>query len=105
MKILRKIKSNIRYSVTHFLGKLGFQSIPVTIYIEEDDLRGGRIVKTRVKSVSRKEGERVLKFIYPQLKGYDMVYQMCAPCKGCEIDQPFYDFFNDFNLLESSIWT
>jgi len=32
------------------------------------------------------------------------VYQICAPCKGCSLPQPFYDYFNSFHLLECDIW-
>ena len=76
-----------------------------TVEIENECIENVfRTVKVDIKEVSKAEGERILKEITPTLKDDEIVYQICAPCKGCELDQPFYDYMNGFRLLNDLCW-
>jgi len=73
------------------------------VEVTEDD-KNFRIIKIEISKVSEDEGRRCMKLASRQMNDDEYIYQICAPCKGCKLNQPFYDFFNGFTLLEHDMW-
>lgn len=77
--------------------------ITAEVEVTQDD-KHFRVIRIPITAVNQSEGNRALREARKQMKKDEYVYQICAPCKGCELTQPFYDFFNGFHLLEWDIW-
>lgn len=46
----------------------------------------------------------MLSEVAKKLTGDEFVYQLCAPCITSDLNQPFYDYWNGFKLLEADFW-
>jgi hypothetical protein len=77
--------------------------IRATAEISEDEVHF-RVIPFYISEISEAEGKRILSEVAKQLKGDEFVYQICAPCIVSSLDQPFYDYFNGFSLLQADFW-
>jgi hypothetical protein len=73
------------------------------VEVTKDD-KHFRVIRVRISKVCVEEGQRAMAVARQLMADDEDIYQVCAPCRGCDLSQPFYDFFNGFSLLKSHIW-
>jgi len=74
-----------------------------TIEVTKDD-HFFRVIPIYLFGINKWQGKRALRKAKKFMSADEYVYSIKAPCKGCDLPQPFYDNFNGFALLKSEIW-